>query len=45
MTQLWVQEPPFLFTGFPCGWLVIGISLLMIIIGGVAIQKIVDIEV
>jgi tight adherence protein B len=45
MTQLWVQEPPFLFTGFPCGWLVIGISLFMIIIGGVAIQKIVDIEV
>src|SRR5687767_3451918 len=41
MTQLWVQEKPFLFPGFPCGWLVIGISLLMIIFGGIAIQKIV----
>jgi tight adherence protein B len=45
MTQLWVQEPPFLFPGVPCGWLVIGVSLLMIILGGAAIQKIVDIEV
>lgn len=45
MTQLWIQERPFLFTGFPCGWLVIGICVLMIVIGGVAIQKIVDIEV
>lgn len=45
VSQLWVREAPFLIGTFPCGWLVLGISLSMIALGGFAIQKIVDIEV
>lgn len=42
--QLLVREAPFVIT-IPCGWIVISVGLLMMVIGMVAIQKIVDIEV
>lgn len=46
VSQLWVQEEPWIFPGIiPCGWLVIAFSLIMIGIGAYAISKIVDIEV
>jgi tight adherence protein B len=45
MGQLTRREPPIILNVLPCGWLVIGFSLLMIAAGAVAIQKIVDIEV
>ena len=46
VSELWVMEEPFIIPQvFPCGWLVIGAGLLMILIGGLAIRKIVDIEV
>ena len=46
VSELWVMERPFIIEGvFPCGWLVIGIGLLMIGLGALAIRKIVDIEV
>jgi tight adherence protein B len=44
MQELTVREDPFVLT-IPCGWLVIAFGLLMMFIGMVAIQKIVDIEV
>lgn len=44
--ELFVNSPPYVIQGLlPCGWLVVGASLLMIGLGGFAIQKIVDIEV
>jgi tight adherence protein B len=46
VSELWVVEPPFIIPNvFPCGWLVIGLGVLMIGIGAFAIRKIVDIEV
>jgi tight adherence protein B len=46
VSELWVMERPFIIEGvFPCGWLVIGIGVLMIGLGALAIRKIVDIEV
>lgn len=46
VSQLWIQQEPWIFPGIvPCGWLVIGFSLLMIAMGAFAIRKIVDIEV
>lgn len=44
--ELFVQDPQTTIANLlPCGWIMVGISIIMIIIGGVAIQKIVDIEV
>ncbi len=44
--ELFVMERPFIVPEvFPCGWLIIGITLVMIFIGLQAIRKIVDIEV
>ncbi|MFZ0547630.1 MAG: type II secretion system F family protein [Candidatus Promineifilaceae bacterium] len=45
MSQLWIKEDPIILNFLPCGWIVIGIGMTMMIIGMVAIQKIVDIEV
>jgi tight adherence protein B len=45
MEQLWVREEPIILNVLPCGWIVIAVGLIMTIIGMVAIQKIVDIEV
>jgi tight adherence protein B len=45
MSQLWVREEPIILSFLPCGWIVIGVGLLMTAIGMFAIQKIVDIEV
>jgi tight adherence protein B len=46
VSELWVVEPPFIIPNvFPCGWIVIGISLFTIGLGAMAIRKIVDIEV
>lgn len=45
ISELWVQEEPFILPNFPCGWAVIGLSLGMIGLGGYAISRIVDIEV
>ncbi len=45
VSELWVQEEPFLLPGIPCGWLVLGIGALMIGLGAFAVQKIVQIEV
>ncbi len=44
MSQLFANAPPFIF-GIPCGWIVIGVGLVMMAIGFVIIQKIVNIEV
>lgn len=46
MAELWVKEDPFILPGiFPCGWLVLGIGGFMILMGVIAIGKIVNIEV
>jgi tight adherence protein B len=45
MGQLLVREEPIILNILPCGWIVIAVGLTMTIIGMVAIQKIVDIEV
>ncbi len=46
ISELIVNEPPYVIPNIlPCGWLVVGGALLMIGLGGFAIQKIVDIEV
>ena len=42
--QLFERADPMIFS-IPCGWIVIGIGLIMMIIGIIIIQKIVDIEV
>ena len=44
MSQLWIDLPPRVGP-IPCGWIVIGIGLIMMGIGIFIIQKIVDIEV
>lgn len=44
--QLFVKEDPFVIQNvLPCGWLVVGTGVLMMIIGVLAVRKIVDIEV
>lgn len=44
--QLLVREAPFMpFTNLPCGWFVLGFGALLMIIGGLVVRKIVDIEV
>ncbi|MEZ4644031.1 MAG: type II secretion system F family protein, partial [Chloroflexota bacterium] len=45
VSELWVQEPPFVLPGFPCGWIVVGIGGFMIGIGALAVRKMVEIEV
>lgn len=46
ISELFVRERPFIIPDvFPCGWLIIGVTLVMIFIGLQAIRKIVDIEV
>lgn len=46
VAELWVNEAPFFpVLNIPCGWIVIGVGVLMMIIGIIIIQKIVDIEV
>lgn len=45
MSQLWIREEPIILDFLPCGWIVIGVGLIMMFVGMVAIQKIVDIEV
>lgn len=46
ISELFIKESPWIVTNvFPCGWLIIGITLVMIFIGLQAIRKIVDIEV
>lgn len=46
VSQLWVKDGPWIFEPvFPCGWLVIGVGVILIGIGAMAIRKIVDIEV
>ena len=46
VSELWVKEKPFIIPEvFPCGWIVIGLGVIMIVAGVFAIQKIVDIEV
>ncbi len=45
ISELWVREEPFLIGQFPCGWLVMICSVMMIGAGAFAISKIVDIEV
>jgi tight adherence protein B len=45
MEELWIREDPMILSVVPCGWLVIGVSLIMMFIGMVIIQKIVNIEV
>ena len=44
--QLFIREAPFIIPGvLPCGWLVVGIGVLMMVLGILAVRKIVDIEV
>ncbi len=43
--QLWIREEPFIIGTIPCGWLVLGIGGFAIILGALAIRKVVDIEV
>lgn len=46
ISELFVRERPWIVINvFPCGWLIIGVTLIMIFIGLQAIRKIVDIEV
>lgn len=46
VSELWVREDPWILPQIiPCGWVVIGFSLMMIGGGAYAISKIVDIEV
>ena len=45
MSQLWVRLPPMILGVIPCGWIVVGIGVIMMGIGIYVIQRIVDIEV
>lgn len=45
VSQLWSYEDPLIFNLIPCGWLVIGVSVIMMILGSALIRHIVDIEV
>ena len=43
MSELWVREEPWIWPQvIPCGWVVIGFSLMMIGLGAFAISKIVN---
>ncbi|HSM57312.1 MAG TPA: type II secretion system F family protein [Candidatus Sulfomarinibacteraceae bacterium] len=45
-SQLIVNEEPYIIPGvLPCGWLVLGVGGFMILMGALAVRKIVDIEV
>ena len=44
--ELFAQDPATMLADLlPCGWIMVGLALIMIVVGGVAIQRIVDIEV
>ncbi|MGH2536555.1 MAG: type II secretion system F family protein [Candidatus Promineifilaceae bacterium] len=43
--ELWVREKPMIVNIIPCGWILIAIGLIMMTVGIIAIQRIVDIEV
>ena len=46
MSQLWEKDKPWVLEPYlPCGWLVVGSGLFMMLMGILAIRKIVDIEV
>jgi tight adherence protein B len=46
VSELWVKEAPWIWPGvIPCGYLLLGVGLIMIASGWFAIRKIVDIEV
>ena len=46
MEQLWLPDKPWVLEPFlPCGWVVIGVALFMMLMGVIAISKIVNIEV
>ncbi|PIE81977.1 MAG: secretion system protein [Chloroflexi bacterium] len=46
MSQLWEKDKPWVLEPhLPCGWVVIGIALFMMLLGILLIRKIVDIEV
>ncbi len=46
VSEIWVKEPPYIIPEvFPCGWIVIGLGMVMVAAGVFAIMKIVDIEV
>lgn len=46
MGQLWARDKPWVLEPFlPCGWVVVGSGLFMMLMGILAIRKIVDIEV
>lgn len=46
VSQLWARQAPYIVPNvFPCGWLLLGVGILMIGAGAFAISKIVDIEV
>ena len=45
MSELWIREDPMIFELIPCGWIAIAVGLLMMTVGMIVIQKIVDIEV
>ena len=46
VSELWVMEGPWILPNIvPCGWPVIALSVIMIILGAAAIRRIVDIEV
>jgi len=46
MSQLWLKDKPWILEPYlPCGWVVVGGGLFMMLMGILAIRKIVDIEV
>ena len=46
VSQLWADEAPYFpILNVPCGWIVLGVGVVMMVIGIIIIQKIVDIEV
>lgn len=46
ISELWAMDKPYILPGIlPCGWLVIGLGVLMILGGVLVIRKIVNIEV
>ncbi|MDX1663803.1 MAG: type II secretion system F family protein [Candidatus Promineifilaceae bacterium] len=45
-SELFVREVPFVIPGvLPCGWVIVALGVLMIVVGALAVRKIVDIEV
>jgi tight adherence protein B len=45
MSGLWARVPPMILGVIPCGWIVVGIGVVMMAVGIYVIQRIVDIEV